>query len=306
MKKSDYHYACGVGKLLNAVEYMLKAIVPNNAKQLITKFDVPYGKTKQQKLDLIYSKTASSKKKPIFFYIHGGGFISGTTSLRRPYCCRMAKAGYFVVNIGYRVAPEKQFPNQFYDILEAIDFVIDRCYEYNLDPNKIVIGGESAGAYLSCYIAEMTKKKELYEQFSIDFRHKNDFDVKAAVLINGAYSAEIARTKSPFVKTFIKSFFDLTNDDLKRDEIIFKKEFCPLLQMDSNFPHTIVVQGKHDIFGTGTKKLLHSLEDNGIKHYLYTTKGLSGLHAFAIAPIFKDAAKSQDFTIQSLDEILSD
>ena len=42
--------------------------------------------------------------------------------------------------------------------------------EYNLDISRIVIGGESAGAYFSSYIAAMTKDKSLYLQNNIDFR----------------------------------------------------------------------------------------------------------------------------------------
>lgn len=305
MEKFDYFYSLCVGKFLNGTEWLLKAFVPTHTKGVNKKLNINYGDHKNQRLDIFYSQNPSQNKKPIFFYIHGGGFVSGKIELRRNYCCRLAREGFFVVNLDYRPAPKVQFRDAFSDIFKAIDFVFDSSEKYNLDTNKIVVGGESAGAYFSTYIAAMTKQKQLYEQFNADFRHKNDFLVDSLVLINGAYNIEdIVKAKAPFKKTFVKAFFNLTNNDLKCKDIAQKKQFSPLNYIESNFPKSVVIQGKYDVFGMGTKSLIKTFDEKSVDYSLLVAKGIAGCHAVSIVPVSKNAICVQKQTIKIIKDFL--
>ncbi len=307
MKKFDYYYASCIGKMLTGSEWLLKAFVPTNSKDLVKKLNIAYGDDKYQKLDIFYQNNSTNEKLPIFFYIHGGGFVSGTMALRRTYCCTMARQGFFVVNVGYSLAPQKQFPNQLSDIFKAIEYVYELSDKYNLDTNKIVLGGESAGAYFASYIAAITKNKELFSKNSIDFCRENEFKISSLVLINGAYSInEILKAKAPFCKSYVKAFFNLTNKDLKNKDILNCNDYSPLNYIKNNFPPTIVIRGKYDAFDLGTKTLLKVLNDEEVEYSLYTTKGVAGLHAVSIVPISKDAIKAQKFTAEKLKEYLKD
>ena len=305
MKKFDYYYARGVGKFLNATECLMKTIVPTKGKGVVKKLNISYGSQKGQVMDIFYTPSTASKKRPIFFYIHGGGFVSGKTLMRRPYCVNLAKQGFFVVNLDYRPAPIAHFPNQFNDIFNVVDYIFDRAYEYNLDTSNIVVGGESAGAYFSVYLSAMVCDKNLIFKNNIDFRHINEFNVSATVLINGAYVAEdIIKTKSPFCKTFIKAFLDLERVDLKDSAKFEQKDFCPFKYIDSNFPPTIVIRGKYDVFDKGSAKIIQVLENKNIKHSVFVAKGFAGLHAVTVAPIFRYSKKAFAFTMDKLKEYL--
>ncbi len=306
MKKFDYYYVKAVGNMLSATEYLLKAFVPTKSRGLVKQLNVSYGDNKSHKLDIFYDPNSNTEKRPIFFYIHGGGFISGTRELRRRYCTLMARQGYYVVNVGYRLSPETHFPNQLNDVFKAIEWVLNKKEELGLDDKKIVIAGESAGAYFASYIAAITKDKSLYAQNNIDFQLKNEFEVKATVLINGAYGIEILKSKVPFCKSYMKAFFDLKNEDFKKEEILKKKIFSPLNYIKNDFPQTVVIRGKYDIFDIGTKSLLETLDNEKVKYSLYTTKGIAGLHAFSIIPISKDAVSAQYFTIKKLEKYLQE
>lgn len=309
MKKYDYLCARCVGKFLNGTEWLMKTIVPTKSKGLKKQLNISYGAHKNQRMDFFYLPQVSSEKRPIFFYIHGGGFVSGLTSMRRPFCAQMAKQGYFVVNIDYRPAPIIHFPEHFNDIFKAIDFVLDASEEYNLDTSQIVIGGESAGAYFSSYIAAMTKDENLYLQNNIDFRRKNDFNLSAVVLINGAYkSADIIKVKSAFSKTFIKAFFDFDRAGLRDSNILNENKLhCPLNFIESNFPPTIVIRGKYDIFDLGSKSIIEVFEEKNVQHLVFLAKGLAGLHAGTIAMNFRYSKKALKFITEKLkDYIKSD
>lgn len=57
--------------------------------------------------------------------------------------------GYAVVGVNYRLSGEAQFPEPVKDIKQAIRYIIDHSKEYNLDPDKIVVWGGSAGGYFA-------------------------------------------------------------------------------------------------------------------------------------------------------------
>lgn len=304
MNKYDYFCARCVGKFLNGTEWIMKTLVPTKSKGLAKQLNVSYGAAKNQRLDLFYIPEISDKKRPIFFYIHGGGFVSGITALRRPFCAEMAKQGYFVVNIDYRPAPIIHFPEQFNDIFKAIDFVLDKSEEYNLDTSEIVVGGESAGAYFSSYIAAMTVDKSLYSQNNIDFRRKNEFKLSSVVLINGAFkSVDVLKVKAAFSRTFIKAFYDFKRANLKDKEILNENKLhCPFNFIDSSFPPSIVIRGKYDIFDSGSSKLIEIFEKQNVNHRVFLSKGLAGLHAGTIVMNFRYSKKALKFITEKMIE----
>jgi acetyl esterase len=86
--------------------------------------------------------------------VHGGGFDQGTkTSYVGPVFDVLAKAGFAWFSIDYRMAPDYHFPQPVEDVDSAIRWVKKNAASYNVDPSKIALIGESAGAYLITYAA---------------------------------------------------------------------------------------------------------------------------------------------------------
>ncbi len=152
----------------------------------------------------------------------------------------------------------------------------------------------------------MTKDKSLYLQNNIDFRWKNEFNLSAVVLINGAYkSADIIKVKSAFSKTFIKAFFDFNRAGLRDSNILNENKLhCPLNFIDSNFPPTVVIRGKYDIFDLGSKSIIEVFEKQNVKHSVFLAKGMAGLHAGTIAMNFKYSKKALQFITEKLNEFI--
>jgi acetyl esterase/lipase len=70
----------------------------------------------------------------------------GTT---RPLNDHLARRGYAVASIDYRLAPESTWPAQRDDLLDAIAFLRARAPELNIDPQRFVLLGRSAGAQMA-------------------------------------------------------------------------------------------------------------------------------------------------------------
>jgi len=87
----------------------------------------------------------------VIVYIHGGGLIYGSRKGIRPRQLELyLKAGYTVVSIDYRLAPETKLPGIIEDLQEAFRWVRNNGPGlFSADPGQIVVVGHSAGGYLA-------------------------------------------------------------------------------------------------------------------------------------------------------------
>lgn len=94
-------------------------------------------------------------------FIHGGGFAIGSVEMYNGLTRRMAKEmNTFVVSIDYRLSPETVFPDNLFDCEKAAEYLFENGpKEFGIDPNKVVIVGDSAGGNLATVIAQRRLKK---------------------------------------------------------------------------------------------------------------------------------------------------
>jgi acetyl esterase len=90
---------------------------------------------------------------PVLVYLHGGGWVAGSPRTHRKLGLRFAEAGYLVVNVDYRLAPEAAFPGPFEDCVFAVKWAAENAARYGGDPKRLAIGGDSAGGNLSAAVA---------------------------------------------------------------------------------------------------------------------------------------------------------
>lgn len=119
--------------------------------------DIQYGENADQILD-IYSQgqwigepyywKSDPKAHPTMIYIHGGGWLGGTKDQITPFIIPYLEKGWNVVTFEYRKG-EGTAPQAVNDCMQAIEWVGRHSNEYNIDPHKLVISGESAGGHLS-------------------------------------------------------------------------------------------------------------------------------------------------------------
>lgn len=90
---------------------------------------------------------------PGVLMVHGGAWITGDRSRMAIHALQLARSGYCVASIGYRLAPMHKFPAQLDDCRAALDWFRDHADQYHVDPNRIAGYGFSAGAHLICLTA---------------------------------------------------------------------------------------------------------------------------------------------------------
>lgn len=304
MDKKSYRKGCNLGKFLDFTELIALVALARSTKDVNVITGIKYGDGHREELDLIYNDSVN--KKPLLIYIHGGGFISGVRKMRKYLCADYARAGYFVANLDYELAPVALFPYQFKQLFKAIEWLIDNADKYNLDLNRVVVAGESAGGYLSSYVAAIVKNKALYDTLGIDFKYKESFDVHAAIHLNGCFNAEkMADLNFPNMPIFIKSFFDKTCEEIKALSEDEKAILSPSEQIRNNYPPTVVGRSKMDGLDAESVYLLEVLKTNNIPHVEFMAGGLNSPHAWCLATFTKEGKRCLKITLDFLDEVLN-
>jgi acetyl esterase len=99
-------------------------------------------------------------RPPLLVYFHGGGWISGDIELVDRPLRKLANAtGAIIANVGYRLAPETQFPGPVEDAYAAVTDLSERAHEFGADPAKLVVCGDSAGGNLAAAICLMARDR---------------------------------------------------------------------------------------------------------------------------------------------------
>ena len=122
-----------------------KAVIP-------TLRDIAYGPHERNKLDLWKAK--SSEPTPLVFYIHGGGWVSGSKEENKGPSLNLLDKGVSYVSINYRLARGSDtLPCSLHDAARALQFVRSKAAEWNIDPERIIASGGSAGGCSSLWLA---------------------------------------------------------------------------------------------------------------------------------------------------------
>ena len=121
---------------------------------------------------------------PLLVDIHGGGLIYGYKEINKRFCYEMAKLGFVVANVSYRLVPAVTLPDQLRDITAAFRKLTAIAKEYGADPIEIYLTGDSAGAFLALYAAAMTDSAAVRTAFD---NEGSDVRAKGMFLVSGMY-----------------------------------------------------------------------------------------------------------------------
>ncbi|MFS8097492.1 alpha/beta hydrolase [Lentzea alba] len=108
----------------------------------------------------IYSPANAAEPSAGLLYVHGGGFVLGDLDMFHAHVLRLVdELGIVVVSVDYRLAPEHPFPAPVEDCYAALQWTAAKASELGIDPERLGVGGESAGGGLAAGVALLARDR---------------------------------------------------------------------------------------------------------------------------------------------------
>lgn len=224
----------------------------------IRRYDnISYGPYGEENLLDIYTLKTVNKPMPTIVNTHGGGWVYGSKEVYQFYCMDLAKRGFTVVNINYRLAPESHFPSPLIDLNAALCFIAENAADYYIDTNNIILIGDSAGAQITSNYAAIFTNAKYAALYDIKVP---DIKIKALGLNCGCYDTKkmYRRGREPMFAGYIGT--NAGDASMKLREMV---DVCG--HITSDFPPSFIISAKNDFLKLKAKPMYKFLQSKGVE-----------------------------------------
>jgi acetyl esterase/lipase len=229
----------------------------------------------------VYHPPQSGTDRPGVLLIHGGAWVTGDRDQLHGYGILLGRLGYVCVATEYRLAGESKWPAQIHDAKAALRWMRANAGKLGVDPQKIAVSGNSAGAHLSLMLAGTPNLPEF------DGAGGNPgvpTDVAACIAFYGPAllyrpAADDSSGAQPRSETMKMLFGDGYTTDAAR-------KASPLEYTRAGFPPTLLITGNNDetVSAASSFRLYEALIAAGVPAELHVYSEMP--HAFDAIPDF--------------------
>ena len=267
---------------------------------------LPYKKISGKDLSLFYflpEHINVKKKYPAIVFIHGGAWTGGAASTFNSYAAYFSKRNITAISIDYRLIKNKSddIINCIADCKSAIRFIKANAVFFHIDPDKLVICGESAGGHLAACMQLLDSYNDPADDLRINTKPK------ALILLNPVLNLAV----STFIKyvdpeVLFASGGSFDSSFIFKKNLTKAKKISPLFQLQNDFPPTLLINGIDDKV---TPALFAQTFADSINHYTHNNCRLvlwpdTG-HAFAV-PHYKSSELVVVNTVKEIEHFLTD
>ncbi|VGO22262.1 alpha/beta hydrolase fold domain-containing protein [Pontiella sulfatireligans] len=202
-----------------------------------------------------------AKNPPLMVWIHGGGWKNGDKANVNPAILRLSGEGYAVASINYRLKDLSIHPKNIHDCKGAVRWLRAHAAEYGYDPERVAVGGGSAGGHLSLLLGMSSGVQEL--EGTVGGNTNQSSTVKAIVDLYGPsdFSA-FSKTSERFNKAH----------EFRQEQLTHAS---PLTYLSKDDPPVLILHGDQDkTVPVEQSKLLHErYQKAGLTSELHIIKG---------------------------------
>ena len=132
-------------------QQIARRLAPHVPAGIDSRIDEQYGTGRDERLD-VYTPAGPREPLPTVVWIHGGAWIGGSKEELAGWFKLIAGGGYTVVAPKYSLAPSGRYPTPLRQMMQALRHVQENAERLQVDPTRIVVAGDSAGAQLAAQI----------------------------------------------------------------------------------------------------------------------------------------------------------
>jgi acetyl esterase/lipase len=219
----------------------------------------------------IYLPPGRSGKLPLIVWIHGGAWMLNDKYADMSYMkntvASFIDSGYALASIDYRHSTEAIFPAQIQDCNEAIEYLHEHAEQYNIDRNKIVLIGFSAGGHLASLLG-LSNNNNVKDFYAGGI--KPHFKIKAVMDFYGPSDLVMLASNPDTSVNNERNPVSILLGVLPVNRPDIAKHASPVTYIDKNDPPFFIVQGEKDesVPNTQSKILSSWLTVNGVHNEL--------------------------------------
>lgn len=260
--------------------------------------DLSYGSDPKQTLDIFWPGAAAASNLPLLIYFHGGGWISADKKNYDGICARLSENGLLVFNVNYRLAPGHRFPAQLQDVTKAVAWIVRNAAGFGGNQERILIGGDSAGAQLASWYASALKKPGLFAQAGIH-DPVPETRLQGLLLFYGVYDFDtVLHTGFPFIRIYAESLLGSEPERYRENSNLAS----PIRHISSGLPPVFLCAGEKDKLFPQTVAYAEALQENGVScQALLLPKRYSAHHGF----LFFRWLRPSKMAFRAVDEFLN-
>lgn len=215
---------------------------------------VTYVKYADTAMALDFYAAQAQGKKPCVIVVHGGSWAGGDSQQVPELNSYLARKGYNVASINYRLAPKYQCPAPVEDIKNSLAYLRQHAGELNIDTNNFVLLGRSAGAQIALLAAYTLHDKSI--KAVIDFYGPADMVWGYSIPSNPL----IMDSRKVMSQYLVGTYRQVPQNFAASSPLEFvNKQSIP----------TLIIHGKNDVLVAyeHSRRLNEKLQKNGIKHF---------------------------------------
>lgn len=234
---------------------------------------------------------------PVILYFHGGGWVIADLDTYDASPRALANgSNAIVVSSHYRQAPEHKFPAAHDDAHAAYKWVLENAQEFNGDPKRVALVGESAGGNLAASVSILAREHKMQmplHQVLIYPIADNETD-KASYIENAKAKPLDLAGMQWFFKQYLKTPADGEN---RLISLLDEKNLKGL-------PPTTVITAQIDPLRSEGSAYVQALKKAGVKTRYQNYKGVTH-EFFGMGAVVDKAKEAQKFAAQGLKEAFS-
>ena len=214
--------------------------------------NISYGSHGTESLLDVYYPEGTSGPLPTIVSIHGGGYVYGSKEIYRRYGMDMARRGFAFVNFNYRLAPKSKFPAPLADTNAVLQWVAQNHRRYHLDPQRIILLGDSAGAQLASQYAAIFTNPDYARHFDLKLP---EVTIRAVGLFCGMYDGA-SWAEAPRKGLFL--------DYLGKEIPGTDPRLQVLASVTKNYPPAFIATAHNDFLKDNAQPMFDFLTEKGI------------------------------------------
>jgi acetyl esterase len=219
-----------------------------------------YGSERDAVLD-VFRPAQAQGPLPAVVWVHGGGFVAGSRADLYNYLQVLAAYGFVAIAIDYTLAPKARFPTPVRQTNGALAYVLANAHRLQIDPTRIFLAGDSAGAQIAAQSALVISDPQYAARTGVEPGIPREV-LRGIVLFCGPYDSIGRKFAWPymiFARTVVWSYIG-TRD--RQDPSVKQLSVTP--HVGASFPPAFISVGNNDRLAPQSLELASALGEKGV------------------------------------------